>query len=627
MAVEKLELVSMIGPLTELDRISQKYIVNHDIHLENIFNVLDNPKGLYAFSPENPYDEAMRKANETLSLTGIDKDNITGDGGLCNIDEAKTFFDRFSSEFISLNGKKKNLLKQKEENDGIIRQLKHIKNFNVQLSELFDLKFVKVRFGKLPRESYDHLDRYLDEYNTFFFKYDESRDFVYGMYLSPDVIHEKVDTIFSSLYFRRSRISERADGTPSEVLQRLEKENIEADEKIKEIELKISVMLEKDKELLKNSYISIKKLYDGYGVRKYGAQTKDSFYIAGWMLQRDIPQLKSEFAKEQNITLLTEKAELINHLTPPTKLHNFALFRPFEGFVKMYGLPSYGEVDPTMIFALTYSLMFGMMYGDMGHGLVLSVIGFLMARKKNFLGPILEICGVVSIIFGALYGSVFGFENFKPLWYRPMESMMSTLIMAVALGAVIITIAMIINIINGIRNKDIEKTLFSPNGVAGFIFYWAIIIGALSVVMGNSLLKGWYILLFVVIPLILVFFKEPLTKLVKRRKDWMPKNKGEFFLETFFEMFEVLLSYITNTISFIRVGAFALNHAGMMAVVFTLSEMVKGASSIAVIIIGNIIVLGLEGLLVAIQVLRLQFYEMFSRYYEGTGKEFKKYGE
>ena len=626
MAVEKLELVSMIGPLTELDRISQKYIVGRDIHLENIFNVLDNPKGLYAFSPENPYDEVMRKANETLSLTGIDKENITGDGGL-SIDEVKLFLDRFSSEFISLNEEKENLIKQKEENDGIIRQLKHIKNFDVQLSELFDLKFVKVRFGKLPRESYEHLDRYLDEYNTFFFKYDESRDFVYGMYLAPDVIHEKVDTIFSSLYFRRSRISERADGTPAEVLQRLERENSEADGKIKEIDLKQSVMLEKDEDSLKNVYISIKKLYDGYGVRKYGAQTKDSFYIAGWMLQRDIPQLKSEIANEGHITLLTEKAELINHLTPPTKLRNFALFRPFEGFVQMYGLPSYGEVDPTMIFALTYSLMFGIMYGDMGHGFVLSLIGFLMARKKNFLGPILEICGVVSIIFGALYGSIFGFEEIKPLWYRPMESMMSTLIMAVALGAIIITIAMIINIINGIRNKDVGKTLFSPNGVAGFIFYWAIIIGALSIVMGNSVLKGWYILLFVVVPLILVFFKEPLTKLIKRREDWMPKNKGEFFLETFFEMFEVLLSYITNTISFIRVGAFALNHAGMMAVVFTLSEMVKGASSIVVIIIGNIIVLGLEGLLVAIQVLRLQFYEMFSRYYEGTGKPFEKYGE
>ena len=627
MAVEKLELVSMIGPLAELDRIAEKYILGHDVHLENIFSVLDNPKGLYPFAAENPYTDIMRQMTEILSQVNIDKSTIDEKRGNMELDEIKSFAENFSAGFISLNEEKENLIKQKQDNDVVMLQLEHIKNFDFHLSKLFDLKFVKVRFGQIPRESYDHLDRYLDDYNTFFFKYDEDRDYIYGMYLAPEVIHEKVDTIFSSLYFKRSKISESADGTPAEVLERLESENKEAEEKLNGIQTKLSVLIEKNTEKIKDAYSVTKRLYDGYGVRKYAAHTNDSFYLSGWMIQRDIQKLKDDFVNEKNITILTEKAELINHLTPPTKLRNFALFRPFEGFVKMYGLPSYGEVDPTMIFALTYSFMFGAMYGDMGHGLVLALIGFLMARKKNFLGPILEICGVVSIVFGALYGSAFGEGKFEPLWYSPMEKMMSTLIMAVAFGAVIITVAMIINIINGIRNKDIGKMLFSPNGVAGFIFYWAIIIGVLSMVMGNSVLKSWYIILFVVIPLILVFFKEPLTKLLKRRKDWMPKKKGEFFLETFFEMFEVLLSYITNTISFIRVGAFALNHAGMMAVVSTLSGMVKGSSSIVVIIIGNIIVLGLEGLLVAIQVLRLQFYEMFSRYYDGTGKPFENYGD
>ena len=97
---------------------------------------------------------------------------------------------------------------------------------------------------------------------------------------------------------------------------------------------------------------------------------------------------------------------------------------------------------------------------------------------------------------------------------------------------------------------------------------------------------------------------------------------GGFFVEGFFELFEVVLSYITNTVSFLRVGGFILSHAGMMLVVNTLMESAAGASSILILVLGNIFVMVLEGLIVGIQVLRLEFYEMFSRYYEGNGIAF-----
>ena len=117
--------------------------------------------------------------------------------------------------------------------------------------------------------------------------------------------------------------------------------------------------------------------------------------------------------------------------------------------------------------------------------------------------------------------------------------------------------------------------------------------------------------------------QEPLTRLIKKKKDIIPGSKGQFFLERFFELFEILLSFVTNTISFVRIGAFALNHVGMMGVVFVFSKMASGGASIAVVIIGNIIVMAMEGLIVGIQVLRLEFYEIFSRFFEGNGKEFK----
>lgn len=97
---------------------------------------------------------------------------------------------------------------------------------------------------------------------------------------------------------------------------------------------------------------------------------------------------------------------------------------------------------------------------------------------------------------------------------------------------------------------------------------------------------------------------------------------GAYLTVAPFELFEVVLSFFSNTMSFLRVGGFVLSHAGMMAVVFTLSEMVGNAASPAVIIIGNLFVMGMEGLIVGIQVLRLEFYEMFSRYFDGDGKPF-----
>ena len=132
-----------------------------------------------------------------------------------------------------------------------------------------------------------------------------------------------------------------------------------------------------------------------------------------------------------------------------------------------------------------------------------------------------------------------------------------------------------------------------------------------------------YIVGLIVIPLILMFLREPLGRLAEGKKNWQPEKWGEYCTQSFFELFEMCLSYVTNTMSFLRVGAYILVHAGMMMVVFTLAEMVGGpVGHTIVVIIGNGIVMALEALLVAIQVLRLDYYEIFSRFYVGEGRPF-----
>ena len=207
-----------------------------------------------------------------------------------------------------------------------------------------------------------------------------------------------------------------------------------------------------------------------------------------------------------------------------------------------------------------------------------------------------------------------------------MDDIMSTLIMAIAFGVFLILIAMILNIYNGIRAKSIGKVLFDPSGIAGLVCYGSAV-GAAALALTGHPIPGTIILIILIgIPLLLIFLKEPLTRLLEKQRRIFPDgSKAMFIVENLVELFDVVLSYATNTISFVRIGAFALSHAGMMGVVLTLANVESGHPNFLVIILGNILVTGLEGLVVGIQVLRLEYYEMFSRFYQGTGKEFKPF--
>lgn len=275
------------------------------------------------------------------------------------------------------------------------------------------------------------------------------------------------------------------------------------------------------------------------------------------------------------------------------------------------------------------------MFGDLGQGFLLVLLGlFLETKKKMPLGGVMARIGVSSMVFGFLYGSVFGFEELLVPVHRAvfgvdhlihvMAPSSTNLILmgAIGVGVAIIIASIMMNIFLGFRAKDMERAVFSNNGIAGLVFYIAVVYAAVStLLLGNNVFTPVYIAVFIALPLIIIFLKEPLGHLLHRKK-MFPDGVGGFVIESFFEMFEVLLSFVSNTMSFLRVGGFVLSHAGMMAVVMTLSGMVGAGASPIVIIIGNLFVMALEGLIAGIQVLRLEFYEIFSRFFDGDGKPF-----
>lgn len=446
----------------------------------------------------------------------------------------------------------------------------------------------------------------------------------------------EVDRIFSSLYFERLRIPS-AVGTPDEIVENLKKELERVALDTAEAQKKLADYWQSEASRCQQVYSQLKELDYYFSVRRYAARYNDKFILAGWLPHREEKALRAALDKVDGIEYSFEQPSSDTHHVPPVKLRNCRLFRPFEFFVDMYGLPRYNEIDPTAFVAITYTILFGIMFGDLGQGVCVAVIGWLMWKyKKMAVGRILIPCGISSAVFGLVFGSVFGFEHvLDPLYHalfgleeKPIEVMNPSMTVNIILGAVLIglfliMVAMVLNIVSSLRRRDYESGLFGPNGIAGLVFYASLVAGLGGQFIGLHLISVPYVLALIVLPLLLIFLREPLGRLAAGDPDWKPEKWGEFILQNFFELFEIMLSYLSNTMSFLRVGAFVLVHAGMMMAVFAIGNMFHAFGFTVAVIIGNALVMVMEALLVAIQVMRLEFYEMFSRYYNGDGRSFR----
>ena len=515
---------------------------------------------------------------------------------------------------------------------------------NYDVKKILGFRFMKFRFGRISREYYEKFYAYVyDSIDTVMFKCEENDEYVWVVYFVPEKLADKIDAIYASMHFERCYLPDEYEGTPVEAGHILDDRISAFQKQIDAIDKEIVEAISNRKDELVAAYSTVRTFSTNFDVRKMAAVTKHdrhNFYIlCGWMTQKDAAAFQKEIERDEDTFCIIEDDHNNIMSNPPTKMKNPGLFRPFEMYVEMYGLPSYNELDPTILIGITYSILFGFMFGDAGQGLCLLIGGYLLYRfKKVRLAGIISCCGVFSTIFGFLFGSIFGFEDIiEAVWLRPQEAMVdlpfigrlnTVFVVAVAIGMGIILMCMVLNIINSVRSHDTEKIYFDTNGVAGFVFYLALTAVLALYMTGNALPATVILVVMFLIPLIIMFFKEPLTAIVEKKSERIEGGLGMFITQGIFELFEVLLSYFSNTLSFVRVGAFAVSHAAMMQVVLMLAGAEAGGNTNwAVVIGGNLFVCAMEGLIVGIQVLRLEYYELFSRFYRGSGRAFEPYGK
>ena len=639
--IEKMKFLSLTAPKTEFDRVVDSYLSKYEIHLENALSELRSVKDLRPFVETNPYREEWKLANDLIQNLPAQSTPVRER----SLEEAVDAVRSIRQTLAQLNDREAELEKQLETYTASYEQVAPFTQLNYDISSILHFRCIKFRFGRISLEYFEKFQSFVyDAVDTILFKCREDEEYVWLVYFTPAPCADKVDAIYASMHFERLFLPDDYEGTPKEAAQLLEEKIAGVKADLESIRKERQSVLESRREELTGAAERLNRYTRNFDVRKLAACTNHDdntfFILCGWMTARDAAAFQKESESDKDLFLILEPDHNDILSKPPTKMRNPGIFRPFEMFIQMYGLPDYNEIDPTILVAITYSVFFGFMFGDMGQGLCLLIGGFLLYRaKKMNLAAIISCCGFFSTIFGFLFGSIFGFEDIiDAAWLRPGEAMTTlpfigrlntVFVIAVALGMGIIILTMILNIINSIRAHDPEKTWFDTNGAAGLVFYAAMASVIVLFMTGHPLPAGIVLAVMFGIPLLLMFFKEPLTALVEKKAAAIEGSKGMFVVQGFFELFEVLLSYFSNTISFVRVGAFAVSHAAMMEVVLMLAGYESGSASSVnwlVVVLGNVFVCGMEGLIVGIQVLRLEYYELFSRFYRGTGRAFKPYG-
>lgn len=633
----EMKSVTIAGKLEAFEDVVAKYVCNREIDLENTLSVITNKRDLMPFSAGSQYDPIVKSALSILKLMQIEpKKEETRDDGKLTYTSMQTLL---NSILQSVAAEKKESdevsAKIKQMNEDIDR-LEDMKSIKVDISRLFGMEYIDFRFGRIPKGAYKTLSTYLQGLDVIFAKTDENERDVWGFYFTPKKKTQEVDDIFASLYFQPIELPAKLKGSPREMQKQLMEDMDKEFKRLDEMGAASRARLAGSTDEVMRIYNIARQRQMYADVRKKAAHSKDFFYIVGWMPADEAARLEKDIKRDKQVVLFYQEDpdKVPDFVNPPTKLKNNPLFRPFEFFVEMYGMPGYNEIDPTPLLAVTYILFFGMMFGDLGQSVVLSALGFALYKLKGSkLWQIVTIVGFSGMLWGVVYGSVFGNEEIIHGVLTPMDNIQKLLVGTIILGAIIIIFDMLMNLKNCARRKSYGEMIFGQNGVAGLMFYIGLMLLAVRLLGGVILsmltipadipfdrIPAPLCVVMITAGVLAMYLKEPLTDLISGKKDWFPKD-GMFFVQSFFELFEIILSFFSNTISFLRVGAFAIIHSGMMSAVNILAQGGAGRH-IAVSIIGNIIVMALEALIVAIQVLRLEYYEMFSRYFTGNGRPF-----
>jgi V/A-type H+-transporting ATPase subunit I len=573
-----------------------------------------------------PADSGSSHTTEIISLDAVEAILVT--------------FEKRTEEFIL---RRRHILQRREDQNLLRTQVAAYFGLGVSLQELRSLTYLHFAIGSLPEHNIASIrGLHGDELYLLPGKAGTNRRGI--AILSRQQNKSNIDSMLDKLDFKAAVLPAVADGTAEKWEQdsRLERQSVEL--KICELESSCRCFAAEIQPSLLQLEYSARCEKHFLEAEQNAARTESALLFTGWVPAADAPSLilsLQETTMNRCVVKITPAEELPEEEVP-VLLHFHRLLRPFEVLLKTYGLPKYKELEPTLFLAVTYILMFGFMFGDAGQGAVLAIVGLLMmlyagAPKLKDVGLLLLLGGFSSCFAGIVYGSYFGLPQLKcyALWRDPLEGDPVQLLQtAVAGGIATISLGLFLNMINRFKHGDLIGGILHKFGLLGVLFYWgALEIGLKYAAIQSKGLLPWAIGLFLVLPLCIWITQEPIKCLCQIRKGQSSAENSlpETLIHSIVGTFETVLSYVSNTISFVRLAAYAMCHAALLMATFSLAaqagQIEYGGTllSILIVVAGNLVTLALEGVVASVQALRLEYYEFFSKFYSGEGKPFKPF--
>ena len=640
MAVMKMVALTMIGPDSEMEPVASQMVLTGGFQPLPL-DLLVNDRSLRSkvtTETENPYDELLNKVSTVWKIAGemIPEPSPVTLTREFTLTAARRKVDQ-TSRRLEVWEKRRLVMTEEEELLTATKLFVEVlKGTEFGPEELAGGKFLIPFFGRLSNENYQRLTESSEESPITVSELNVVGGNTWALVLTVKGYEESTRKLLEAVYFKEfslKSIAEQLKG--KDPLSQVNKRIANHQRAIKGLAKAAKDMLREQRaeyELLYSQLYTMQRVYD---VCKGRGEVSGMYVLSGWIPADTLAEIRKTVEEEAPMTtVMVEETKDITYsgIRVPTLLQNNPFFRAFQDIVSMYSLPSYGEIDPSPIVAISFILFFGFMFGDIGHGLMIFLASSVLVKKgmmKRSFGQVMKYAAASSIIFGGLYGSIFGLENVIPaLWLSPMHDTNKLLIVAICMGVFMISLGLVLNMITQYRAKDFGRLLFDGQGMAGLMLYWTMAALAAIYMTGTKIPEVAADIMWagIGVLMLLMIFRDVLARYLLHQKD-----EGESVVLNIFEIMHNLMSFVSNTASFVRLAAFALNHVGLSLAVIMLSEMVHSLPGGIVmkgiiLVIGNIVIVCLEGLIVFIQTLRLEYYEFFGKFYKGGGSAFKPVG-
>jgi V/A-type H+-transporting ATPase subunit I len=651
-AIEKMKILNLVGQLSDYNDIMHGIILSNDIQLINAYKqineskftlemIKDNIDEIVDMSQIGIYENDMDISDLNIKLSKI-VENLDEEFKIdyevlessYNFKEIVNKINMIYELFKKDNNKIMEINTEIDRLEGMLC-IESLIGIDFDFKKVYEMDKFDIKFGRMTTKNRNRLTMNYENVTAAVMHLESSYSNDLYLVSFPKSLKNETERILKSVYFEEIKIDVNFLGKPKEM-------SINVESKIASLKIEGENTYKRINEMKK---IYFRDVYECYSILKMQkkiievgnliASTEHFFYLSAWIPEEKIESVEKIIEADGRNVIMELADYSSSGLNPPTKLKNNWFSKPFESLVNMYGIPNYKEVDPTAFFSIAYMILFGAMFGDLGQGFVFLLAGIFLMKKKGqeTNGALACRIGISSMIFGFFYDSLFGYEKIISkiiplnIFIRPIENINIMLSSAIALGIILLYISFGYSIYNKLKIGDIKEGLFGRNGVTGLVLYSSMLIIVLVKVIDSLKINVSIFIGISIFAVILLIIREPISNKIMKKDYLYNESAGDYYVESGFDLLETFLSMLSNTVSFIRVGAFALNHVGLFIAFHTMAELIGSSfGNVSMFIIGNIVIILLEGLIVFIQGLRLMYYEIFSKYYIGDGYKFKPSG-